>query len=963
MHHLTKTVCLLCVAFAMSVVTDVLHAAEPQPIGHWLFQPPYATAQRVMNRVTRQRTDVVGTAALWQHGKTAALILDGQTNEIPLATDITKAALPKAAFTVEAWVRLDTAPEWGGIVSVIQDNGNYEKGWLLGSRKETFAFALSTTGANDGDGVLTYLTSKTTFKKKHWYHVVGTYDGKTQRIYINGKLDNTSTVQSGDIYYPPKTTFTLGAYRDDNEHYRINGMLHEVVILDGALPPEVIAKRYAAKQALFPEPPKPYRVAVGPYVTFVNDEVVKITWETGRPGVSVIEYGVAPAPGSNAMTEKREAHTDGTTHTVTLHAIKRDTEYSFRIRAKGSDGADLVSPVFRFDSTFNYLPRDAGARALIAFGNGGLADKIVEQTGIKQGYGLLLGVTEQNVRLAYDLAHSTDMQLVIVEPDTDKVAWARSELDGRGVYGVRVSVHRGSLDALPYGPYFANLIVAQRGTDAPPLPKDASKLKRLLRPLGGVLYVTGTSADDANQLKPWLDAGGFDAKHRKIVKSSRGHALLYIRPKLAGSGDWSHQYGTSANTACSEDDLVTGDLTVAWWGRPGPRPMPDRGARNPAPLAAGGRLYIQGDRILFSLDQYNGTILWSMMTPSLRRTNMPRDGSNMAAADDYLYIVSGQYCEGIDGQTGRRKLKFRVPEIPGTPSNHAYDWGRLVVHGDLLIGTAVQSGAAYQGDNGEWYDHIKPNEYARVVGRYVFALDRHTGRVKWIRKGGVLIDSTLTVTDTHVYYIESRDDAAIGSDKARMTTELNKAQHLVALDLSTGRTMWDKAHDFAPATVMTYLTFANDTLMVTGSDTKRIYHQWAFDAKAGSTLWSRQVKDKKGHHGGQLQHPVVIGDRVFVNKQVVGLRNGRLLQDNVAERRGCGTMAASKHALFFRHYYHGIWDLKTNERKQFLGIRGGCWLGQIPAGGLLLAPETSSGCSCTHALQTSVGFVPRVRAK
>jgi hypothetical protein len=34
-------------------------------------------------------------------------------------------------------------------------------------------------------------------------------------------------------------------------------------------------------------------------------------------------------------------------------------------------------------------------------------------------------------------------------------------------------------------------------------------------------------------------------------------------------------------------------------------------------------------------------------------------------------------------------------------------------------------------------------------------------------------------------------------------------------------------------------------------------------------------------------------------------------------------------------------------------------LGMIPAGGLLLAPEASAGCSCANAIQTSVGYVPK----
>jgi hypothetical protein len=31
----------------------------------------------------------------------------------------------------------------------------------------------------------------------------------------------------------------------------------------------------------------------------------------------------------------------------------------------------------------------------------------------------------------------------------------------------------------------------------------------------------------------------------------------------------------------------------------------------------------------------------------------------------------------------------------------------------------------------------------------------------------------------------------------------------------------------------------------------------------------------------------------------------------------------------------------------------------LPVGGIVLAPESSSGCSCTHAIQTSMAFIPR----
>ena len=38
--------------------------------------------------------------------------------------------------------------------------------------------------------------------------------------------------------------------------------------------------------------------------------------------------------------------------------------------------------------------------------------------------------------------------------------------------------------------------------------------------------------------------------------------------------------------------------------------------------------------------------------------------------------------------------------------------------------------------------------------------------------------------------------------------------------------------------------------------------------------------------------------------------------------------------------------------------RPGCWINMIPAGGLLLIPESSAGCTCDYPIQTSMTFMP-----
>jgi len=174
---------------------------------------------------------------------------------------------------------------------------------------------------------------------------------------------------------------------------------------------------------------------------------------------------------------------------------------------------------------------------------------------------------------------------------------------------------------------------------------------------------------------------------------------------------------------------------------------------------------------------------------------------------------------------------------------------------------------------------------------------------------------------------------------------------------------------------MTYLIYANNTVMVTGTNKDKHFQVYAFNTASGlaspsdgetptvqipgTLLWSESHKEDKGHHSGHLQHPVIIDDAFYSDQRAFNLRSGKLIRKDLPERRGCGTMSAGKYSVFFRHYFHGMWDLESDRRSQFQGIRSGCWLGLIPAGGLLLAPESSAGCFCTHSIQTSAAFVPR----
>ncbi|MFA5534998.1 MAG: LamG-like jellyroll fold domain-containing protein, partial [Mariniphaga sp.] len=83
----------------------------------------------------------------------------------------------------------------------------------------------------------------TTINLGEWIHIAGTYDGFTQKLYIDGELKGSATL-GGDIIYPPSGWFQIGAYKDDNEDFRHDGCISDVIIWEGALSSQKVKNLY-----------------------------------------------------------------------------------------------------------------------------------------------------------------------------------------------------------------------------------------------------------------------------------------------------------------------------------------------------------------------------------------------------------------------------------------------------------------------------------------------------------------------------------------------------------------------------------------------------------------------------------------------------------------------------------------------------------------------------------------------
>lgn len=955
---------LACGLICAAAATAFGQAKETPRVDHWVFDEA-SLKNGVLTPAQGGQTAAILGQIRFSDDMGGAMMFDGVETTAQVGADITKVKLPESALTIEAWVRIDRAGKWGGIFSALQDNGDYEKGLLLGLHDSHFCFGLAAQSSTQ----ITYLQSKSSYEPGSWHHVAGVYDGTEMRIYVDGVLNGSSDAQKGKIVYPPDGWVMLGAYRDKDEYYKLHGELREVKLTHRALSQQEITEAFKLRANMIPEG---LILDAGPFIQLSKPSNATVTWRTQVPAARA-DLLLRPSRPKNLVQfgkhEDRMTYLYGhppKSHTVELDSLDPNQIYTMTLYGPLQPDGPRSKARYEFDSSLNYA-QEPGPAVAQPFGKQAVPDlfrhaEFPKQLRTDAGYALLLGAGDG--RGAFAMARVSKLRVIAVEPDAAIADNARQLLDSVGYHGMRVSVWDKPLTGLPLGPYAMNLIVCESAIrDGKPVLK-LEEIAKALRPEGGIALLSG-AADDAGamaKLKEWaapLAAGQTGYSLQSIEIAGRSY-LKITRGRMPGAGWWTHQYGQADNASTSGDKLITGsELDLLWWGRPGARPMPDRGARNPAPLAAGGRLYIQGDRILFGQDAYNGTILWSMIVPELRRTNLPRCSANMAADDDSLFIAARHWAARIDGDTGKIDPDKDIFLVP-TPAegNRKYEWGYLAREGKLLIGSSVRAGSFYMGDDGEWYDTPGAEDVGRITSDELFAYHKDAPRLAWRHRKGVILNSTITIADGVIYFIESRSELAAKATSGRLLKEVSDKQFMVALDAATGAPKWEKPVNLPGFDRMTYLSFTNMTLTVVGSSAKE-YSIKAYDAGAGSDLWNTKFPISKDHHGGAIQHPVLLGDAIYCEQRAYDLRTGKLLRTDLPERRGCGTMSASASTFFYRHHHHGLWDLNTNKRLEFQGIRSGCWLGILPAGGVVLAPETSSGCSCTHSIQTSAAFVPR----
>ncbi|HUU20432.1 MAG TPA: PQQ-binding-like beta-propeller repeat protein [Sedimentisphaerales bacterium] len=654
--------------------------------------------------------------------------------------------------------------------------------------------------------------------------------------------------------------------------------------------------------------------------------------------------------------------------------VSTDTGKIYCFAAKQAAKSKNSVPDPRIRQVANPYPQDELTAVYEA-----AAEAIVMETGVTKGYCLVVGA--ENGRLAWELAQRTDLTIIGVEPDKEKVTAARLALDAAGLYGQRVTIDEGNLSKLPYSNYFANLIVSDSLLLTGNIPGIPEELLRHLKPCGGAICLGAPAnasgkagAVSSEQLSQWLKR--LELGQCRISQTNGCWATLR-RGALPGAGKWTHQYAGPGNTACSDDRIVAGPLGLLWFGDPGPAPMVNRHNAAAAPLAVNGRLFVQGENVVMAYDSYNGVLLWKRDIPGAMRTRLKRsECGNLAVCEDSFFVALDDKCLRLDAETGQTLQTYNMPPVA---EGGSHKWGYLAYIDDILYGSTMKQVG---------------------VSDSVFAIDTRSGETLWNYQGKNIINLTIAVGDGWLFFIDSsltpeQREKFLRQDKSHLLNlsaeEAKKAEAAqkeldvrlaVALDAQTGGKLWERAVDVTDCSNIGIgggeLTamYHDGVVVLCGANANG--HYWsqflsgefsnrrlvALSAKSGDVLWA---KDANYRH-----RPLIIGGMVLAEPWAFDLKTGQQRTRShpltgaettwqfLRPGHHCGAISACPQMLLMRSGYTSYYDLQNDSGiRHFAGHRLGCWINAIPADGLVLAPEASAGCICLFPIVCSIALEPR----
>ncbi len=591
------------------------------------------------------------------------------------------------------------------------------------------------------------------------------------------------------------------------------------------------------------------------------------------------------------------------------------------------------------------------------------AGEILKQTGVRDGYGVVVG---GDAAFIQELAALSDCNIIALQPDATKVQPLRRMLQDSDLLGKRVSVLPGDLASVELPPYLCSQLICLDSNTVESLagdPKLLASTYRALRPYGGVA-IMGADDAQAKQLSAAIGEGKlFSAK----VERKDQYTLLRRAGPLPDSAPWTHQGASVANTMMSADLRVKAPLGLLWFGGPSHEGILPRHGHGPTPQVVGGRLIIEGVDFLRAVDVYTGRLLWQRELPGVgmyydntgHHPGAGAIGSNYVSMDDSIYVAYGRECLRLDPANGETLATFT---LPGKEGGEAPYWGYIGVYDDRLIAGSSPT-VPWTKSNGVDAGALE-SRFAEGSARLV-VMNRESGKVLWSHDAEFNFrHNAICAGGGKVFCIDRITEARLALLNRRGIKPEGKPA-LYALDARTGKVQWQTSDDVF-GTWLSYSAQHDLLIQATAKNRDRAKDEpdsglAAYQAKDGQRIW----RNKDGYGG-----PVMLtGDRIITQGTAFNLLTGEPAtrtdpltgeesQWSFTRNYGCNTAIGCPNLLTFRSAAAGFFDLAGDGGTGNLGgFRSSCTANLVPADGVLNAPDYTRTCTCSYQLQCSLALV------
>ena len=608
------------------------------------------------------------------------------------------------------------------------------------------------------------------------------------------------------------------------------------------------------------------------------------------------------------------------------------------------------------------------------------ARRILRKTGIKSGYGVVVGT--ENISLLKSLVSRTSLSLIALDSNPERISFLREYFDSLGVTSDRLSFLDFEETVFYLPKYFSSLTVV---TDPEYLddnnPDILNGIFESTRPYDGKIWIKARGRVKRALKK---DIAGLDL-YGADLRKGLGYVKISRTGALEGAANWTHNYGDIANTVKSDDDIVKAPLGILWFGGNSNLDVLPRHGHGPSEQVIDGRLIIQGISSISARDVYTGRRIWKKEIENLDKDTWmvfydetydednPLDtkynqvhlpganarGTNFIATREYVYVIEGRNCHLLDIKTGEQVKTISLGDTGSV------QLGYIGVYEDLLI--LGNNFSRYPDMPSEEDDprRVKFRNFDFTASGELIILNRFSGKEIWsIDANHGFLHNTVIAGGDMLFCLDKYPQN-LETKLKRRGEPLPAGSRMLYLDMKTGEKLFEDTLNIF-GSWLGYSSEHNLLLqanrpsrdMLSGEDGERMI---VYDLDTKEPLWDKPII--------YFNPPIISGDKIYTVGEGFSLLTGEPLYEKdlvtgeevkwrFKREYGCGYVVASEHLLTFRSASAAFINLDVFEGTGSLGgFKAGCSANLIVANGVLNSPDYTRTCQCPYQNQTSLAMI------